>query len=161
MTGLCKWKITSLCSITYANNRLIWWWSGLTGHIFQNLQLSRTKRGWSGWCCFCSNGICTPFSSGLPVSSFPCIFQHVSKEWLGFAHFSHHNHPWRSLPLFWGAFGELCMIFGVVMSAGRGNGCLWESKAELSAGGLAEEDPSMTWRRLSSWLTQKTRPKTG
>lgn len=105
--------------------------SGLTGHIFQISNWAALNEVEADGAVSAATEFARLSQVGFQSAGFPCIFQHVSKEWLGYAHFSHHNRPWRSLPLFWGAFGELCMIFGVVMSAGRGNGCLREQSRTI------------------------------
>lgn len=93
--------------------------SGLTGLIFQISNWAALNEVGADGAVSAATEFARLSQAGFQSAGFPCIFQHVSKEWLGFAHFSHCSRPWCSLPLFWGAFGELCMIFGIVTSAGR------------------------------------------
>lgn len=135
--------------------------SGLNGHIFQISNWGALNRVGAD----CAVSAATEFArlsqAGFLSAGFPCIFQHVSKEWWGFAHFSHHKStiiPDAACHYF-GVHSVNCAWYLELLCQLAEEMAVWESKAELSAGGLAEEDPSMTWRRLSSWFTSKNTPE--
>lgn len=134
--------------------------SGLNGHIFQISNWGALNGVGADGAVSAATEFARLSQAGFLSAGFPCIFQHVSKEWWGFAHFSHHNHSWRSLPLIWGAFVNCAWYLELLCQLAE-EMAVWESKQNYLQVGWQKKIQAWLDAGSLHGLPQKTCSKTG